>query len=340
MIDPKVKKAIKTAAKRKSATPLIEKAAFAATLVETGGKNLNYGDRDSVGAFQQRPSMGWKGLTNPTKAAEEFMDAAKTVVRKNPNIKSGDLAQAVQRSGYPARYSAHDIQKLAQNLLKGGSSDTTTTMKTTPMSYTNTSTPETTQASKEKAVQMVLASGHKVGLPKLGSGGRLAQVKFLLDSGQANVTTPAAFGGKSTPGTSSVKTTGSKSHAAPKGLGSFIISGPDPKRLKPELVAFARKVAGQAGEALTGLDGSTHSKMTVNGNVSEHYTGNATDIPAKGTRLVHLGQAALIAAGMPRAEALKQHGGLYNVGNHQIIFNTQEGGDHTDHLHISSHAKR
>ena len=26
---------------------------------ETGIRNLDYGDRDSVGLFQQRPSQGW-----------------------------------------------------------------------------------------------------------------------------------------------------------------------------------------------------------------------------------------------------------------------------------------
>jgi len=122
--------------------------------------------------------------------------------------------------------------------------------------------------------------------------------------------------------------------------GKFKITGPNPGRLRPELVSFAEQVAGVYGHPLTGSDGSGHSRLTVNGNVSEHTTGNATDIPAKGRQLIAMGQAALIAAGMDPAEARKQTGGLYNVGNHQIIFNTHEGGDHTDHLHISTHAKR
>lgn len=129
----------------------------------------------------------------------------------------------------------------------------------------------------------------------------------------------------------------------PSGKGVFKIDGPDPKRLKPELVSYATKVARIYGGPLTGKDGSSHSKMTVNGNVSEHYTGNATDIFISSTKeLVRAGRAALIAAGMPRAKALKQNGGLYNVGNHQVIFNVngiQYGGNHLDHLHISAHGK-
>jgi hypothetical protein len=62
------------------------------------------------------------------------------------------------------------------------------------------------------------------------------------------------------------------------GDGSFTISGPNPGRLRPHLTSFANKVADQLGMNLVGLDGSTHSKYTTTGNVSQHYTGNATDI--------------------------------------------------------------
>lgn len=124
-----------------------------------------------------------------------------------------------------------------------------------------------------------------------------------------------------------------------KGAGGFTVTGADPGRLKPELLTFARKVARIYGGPLTGDSGAGHSRLTVNGNVSEHTTGNATDIPAVGKKLIRMGRAALIAAGMPRAQALKQTGGLFNVGNHQIIFNTHEGGDHTNHLHVSTHAR-
>ena len=64
------------------------------------------------------------------------------------------------------------------------------------------------------------------------------------------------------------------------------------------------------------------------------WTGDAADIPLRGTALVRAGRAALIAAGMNPRKARAAKGGLYNVGGWQIIFNTQEGGDHTDHLHV------
>lgn len=119
------------------------------------------------------------------------------------------------------------------------------------------------------------------------------------------------------------------------GSGKFIISGPNPNRLTAPLVNFAERVAGVYGHPLTGSDGSGHSKYTVDGNVSDHFSGNATDIPATGAKLLAMGRAALIAAGMPKAQALKAGGGLYNVNGHQVIFLTNAGGNHYDHLHIS-----
>jgi hypothetical protein len=101
---------------------------------------------------------------------------------------------------------------------------------------------------------------------------------------------------------------------------------------------FARQVAAIAGRPLTVGTGTNHSRMTASGNISDHWAGNAVDIPATGAELREIGRAALIAAGMPRKKALKQKGGLYNIGGHQIIFgiNRADLGDHTNHLHISA----
>jgi hypothetical protein len=66
--------------------------------------------------------------------------------------------------------------------------------------------------------------------------------------------------------------------------------------------------------------------------VSDHWGGNAADIPASGRNLIRIGRAALIAAGMSPAQARKAKGGIYNVRGGQIIFNTT---DHYDHLHVN-----
>jgi len=74
--------------------------AYAAAMQETHLHNLDYGDRDSVGVFQQRPSEGWgpaSKLINPVYASIKFFQALTRVpdYRHLPVYKA---AQAVQHS--------------------------------------------------------------------------------------------------------------------------------------------------------------------------------------------------------------------------------------------------
>ena len=74
--------------------------AYAAAFQESKLENLGYGDRDSVGIFQQRPSEGWgtaAQLQDPAFAARAFF----RVLVKVPNyakIPVYEAAQAVQKS--------------------------------------------------------------------------------------------------------------------------------------------------------------------------------------------------------------------------------------------------
>lgn len=102
-----------------------------------------------------------------------------------------------------------------------------------------------------------------------------------------------------------------------------------------EVIGFVAQVAHELGHPLDIGTGTNHSEMTVDGNVSDHWTGYAADIPLSGKALIRAGQAALVVAGADPAWAAQQTGGLYNVNGHQIIFNTHQGGDHTNHLHVS-----
>lgn len=139
--------------------------------------------------------------------------------------------------------------------------------------------------------------------------------------------------------------TGGTSHGVKGGKdGVARITGPNPGRIQPQVTNFMKAISAQlGGREIVGSDGTGHSYLTVNGNVSEHSLGKASDIPAKGARLLHYGQAALIAAGMPKEQALRQRGGLFNVHKdgkrYQIIFNTNEGGNHFDHLHVGVHGE-
>lgn len=97
------------------------------------------------------------------------------------------------------------------------------------------------------------------------------------------------------------------------------------------IIDFAKHVAGVAGTPIQIGTGSNHSRLTASGNVSDHWSGHALDLPAAGGKLTHMGQSALVAAGMKPAQAKKELGGIYNINGYQIIFNAA---DHYDHLHV------
>jgi endonuclease/exonuclease/phosphatase family metal-dependent hydrolase/murein DD-endopeptidase MepM/ murein hydrolase activator NlpD len=99
--------------------------ALAAALQESGLRNLDYGDRDSLGLFQQRPSSGWgtpEQITNPVLATEAFFGrAAHTNNTGLLDIAGWEsmpvtvAAQAVQRSAFPSAYAAQE--PLARQIL-------------------------------------------------------------------------------------------------------------------------------------------------------------------------------------------------------------------------------
>jgi hypothetical protein len=80
--------------------------ALATAQQESRLRNLHYGDRDSLGLFQQRPSQGWgtpAQILDPTYAAGRFFDHLVQV----PNWQTRpvtEAAQVVQRSAWPDAY--------------------------------------------------------------------------------------------------------------------------------------------------------------------------------------------------------------------------------------------
>ena len=88
--------------------------ALATAMQESTLINVNYGDRDSLGLFQQRTSQGWCTVAqcvDPVLAALAFYGIASHT--SNPGLVdiSGwqsmpvtHAAQAVQRSGFPDAY--------------------------------------------------------------------------------------------------------------------------------------------------------------------------------------------------------------------------------------------
>jgi hypothetical protein len=89
-----------------------------AGLVESNLRNLAHGDRDSVGVLQQRPSQGWKNAADPAGAADDFLERAISLNATGQYKTAGALAQAVQRSAFPAKYDQRgsQAQRIIQSL--------------------------------------------------------------------------------------------------------------------------------------------------------------------------------------------------------------------------------
>lgn len=84
--------------------------ALATALQESALRNLDHGDRDSLGLFQQRPSQGWgtpEEIMDPAYSASMFYDQLVDVPGYT-GLPLTDAAQRVQRSGFPHAYAKHE----------------------------------------------------------------------------------------------------------------------------------------------------------------------------------------------------------------------------------------
>ncbi|MEU9080918.1 hypothetical protein [Streptomyces sp. NPDC048357] len=101
--------------------------ALATAMQESALRNLDHGDRDSLGLFQQRPSMGWgtpEQITDPVYSAGIFYDHLVDVPGYS-RLPLTVAAQKVQRSGFPQAYAKHepDATVLTAAFAGGGSLD-------------------------------------------------------------------------------------------------------------------------------------------------------------------------------------------------------------------------
>src|SRR4051812_43936832 len=110
------------------ASPRDIQIALMAAIVESGLRNLNYGDRDSIGLFQQRNAWGSKSARlDPVQATRMFFlggaDGQRGLLdfKNRDSFDMGVMAQKVQVSAFPDRYGQHEGE--SADLLKelGGS---------------------------------------------------------------------------------------------------------------------------------------------------------------------------------------------------------------------------
>ncbi|MFJ8657716.1 hypothetical protein [Streptomyces sp. NPDC093795] len=84
--------------------------ALATALQESALRNIEHGDRDSLGLFQQRPSMGWgtpAQIMDPVYSAGKFYEGLEKV-RGYSRLPLTVAAQKVQKSGFPQAYAKHE----------------------------------------------------------------------------------------------------------------------------------------------------------------------------------------------------------------------------------------
>lgn len=90
--------------------------AVATAMQESALLNIDHGDRDSLGLFQQRPSAGWGSahqILRPAFAADAFLDALHSYQSRDPGWAHEPLwqdAQNVQESGLPYAYAKWEAQ--------------------------------------------------------------------------------------------------------------------------------------------------------------------------------------------------------------------------------------
>ncbi len=98
--------------------------ALATAYQESKIYNLDSGDRDSLGIFQQRPSQGWgtrEEILNPYYSTNAFYDALARV-EGYESMRVTVAAQTVQRSGFPEAYADHEADaRVLASALTGNS---------------------------------------------------------------------------------------------------------------------------------------------------------------------------------------------------------------------------
>ena len=112
-------------------------------------------------------------------------------------------------------------------------------------------------------------------------------------------------------------------------------------------LAYVARMAAEIGKPITITTGTNHKKFTVDGNVSDHFSGHAADIGMSanggtddgpvGDRIM---EAACLLAGDSKdgAAGKARSGGLFTFTHAdqriQCIWKTNNGGNHHNHVHV------
>jgi len=161
--------------------------AYATGFQESKLENLTYGDRDSVGIFQQRPSQGWgtrAQLLDPAYAARAFFGALVKVPHYT-TVPVYQAAQAVQASAYGYAY-----QQYAPSGAEMAAAYTTA-----PHAFTCWYTPGTQSALANETTKLNLPGTTKAMAGTFGSAGRDRVVTRITTSAAGKSMTVHPAGG-------------------------------------------------------------------------------------------------------------------------------------------------
>ncbi|MGL5817233.1 MAG: hypothetical protein ACRCYR_06700 [Phycicoccus sp.] len=104
--------AITAIAVKRGLPPRAATIAIATAMQESKVRNVQYGDRDSLGLFQQRPSQGWgtaEQILDPEYSTNKFYDAL-VKVEGYADLEIAVAAQKVQLSADGSAYAQHEAQ--------------------------------------------------------------------------------------------------------------------------------------------------------------------------------------------------------------------------------------
>ena len=303
--------------------------ALATGSVESRFHNYSGGDRDSAGWRQERAQY-YSNPTNIRAATKRYYDEWEQDARGR-GLSIGQQAQAVQQSGFPDRYQTR--VPLARRLLRQYGGRGKLDRGGSGIPQLDSLVPVTSASSGGTNIFDTLARlNQATGMEDPRSESNYALFSALAGEQQ----------GPEIPNLlpSLMSRLGRGGEASPQGGGAELgkVVGHPLDRpgvsTKPWVVQAVRRIAGIYGRPITLGTGTQHSQMTTSGNISDHWGGEALDLPATGGALTKMGQSALIAAGMNPRKARSIKGGLFNINGWQIIFNTDEGGNHYNHLHV------
>jgi hypothetical protein len=315
--------------------------------LETALAESNLGNPDQ--AHSDGTSEGWRQETKtsyPNVNRRSIVGAADRYFSETHGVRgkyrdAGALAQAVQRSAYPGRYNqykgrakdllrAYEQGKLGKPGKGGGGTKTTGGDLTGKL--------KTTPGTDNSALRTQIRQSY------LHPGGKMpSQTALLSMAGQLSQAADV-------PGTQSLKLSRTPRKTVKTGGGvkdgvTKVALAPGADRPGVKTSHYLRRVlSGVKGipGGITITTGSNHNQMTVNGNVSDHWSGHAADIavPVDSKRGDLIAGRALMRLGVPRAQArhMAQQGGLFNVNykgkRWQVIWKTTEGGNHHNHVHV------